>query len=639
MRNSKKEQRQNGLLSGNRGRSKILWPAAAIAVVLTVLGWVSAKGSRAIVYVDVNSGTDQVGCGITPGTGACRTIRYTLDNETGAGDTVSLAPGTYNENIVIDKRIVLQGSGSGSNPAADTIIASSAPSTNVIRLNRGGVSANERLIIRNLRVTGGSGGPNPGNGINIVTGSFVTFDNVASVGNDGNGIAFDPGGDQTDYIIANCNLSNNPGGSGFRVPTTASVDGLVITGSTMDGNYAIGLSMYGPVTGLYAGDSSFDNNGIVGIYGKVNDFVIKKGVVIDNVTANGSGRGIALRIYGGSVTISDSTISDNNRINPDDTGQGLDLSVREEGCEITLSNVTAQNNEDVNIFIETKYGGSLTKATIRNVVVSGSNGEPTAVFCDGCGIWLHTLGTGALGNVSITKSTISGNNRGIVLEAETQPLNNISIMDNRILDNSTTAGIAISDNAAAGNRAHNNTISGNGTGVENQDPDDIFDAGDNWWGNSSGPYHGVTNPSGTGDEVSDNVTYAPWLPTMPWGPDITANGSDGPLTISRAETLSIVITLIAGDHWRSDADWWCIVNTPRPTPHDWYYYHTRDGWLPGNEVSYQGPLKDIAAMEVMNMSGLKTGVYIFYFGVDLIMNGVPDITQATTDKVRVIVTD
>jgi len=34
----------------------------------------------------------------------------------------------------------------------------------------------------------------------------------------------------------------------------------------------------------------------------------------------------------------------------------------------------------------------------------------------------------------------------------------------------------------------------------------------NWWGSASGPYHLTTNPSGTGDNVTDNVLYTPWLP-------------------------------------------------------------------------------------------------------------------------------
>jgi hypothetical protein len=624
---------------GKEVKSWERWKAVVITTVFAVLGWINSNSTKAIIYVDPNLGTDQVGCGATPGTGACRTIQYTLDNGAITGDTINLAPGTYNENIVIDKSLTLQGAGSGDNPVTDTIICSAAASTNVIRLNCGGISTSERLIISDLRVTGGTGGPNYGNGINIVTGSYITFSNVASISNDGNGIAFDPGGTQTDFAVINCNLSSNPGGSGFRVPTTASIDGLTITGSTLDNNGVIGLSMYGPVTDLYISDSSFDNNGIVGIYGKVNDFVTKKGVTIDNVTANGNGRGIALRIYGGSVTISNSTVSENNRVNPGDIGQGLDLSAREVNCEINLLNITAENNEDVNIFLETKSNGSIINATINNVIVTGSNDEPTATFCDGCGIWLHTLGTGAISNVSITKSNISSNNRGIILEAETQPINNVNINNNQILDNATATGIAVSDNAAAGNNAHNNNIAGNGVGVENLDPDDLFNATNNWWGDITGPYHTITNPSGLGDEVTDNVIYNPWLSVMAWGPDITANGSDGPVTISSASTLLLNITLISRDMKGTDADWWLVAKTPRSSPKEWYYYDTTLGWLPGFQVSYQGPLKDIGSMEVLNMSGLKKGDYTFYFGVDLLMNGSLDKPQAKCDNVNVMVVD
>jgi hypothetical protein len=35
-------------------------------------------------------------------------------------------------------------------------------------------------------------------------------------------------------------------------------------------------------------------------------------------------------------------------------------------------------------------------------------------------------------------------------------------------------------------------------------------AENNWWGDASGPKQVTTNPSATGDEVSDKVDYAPW---------------------------------------------------------------------------------------------------------------------------------
>ena len=41
------------------------------------------------------------------------------------------------------------------------------------------------------------------------------------------------------------------------------------------------------------------------------------------------------------------------------------------------------------------------------------------------------------------------------------------------------------------------------------------DATLNWWGHASGPYHPTLNSDGTGDAVSDNVDFDPWL-TLPF---------------------------------------------------------------------------------------------------------------------------
>ena len=297
------------------------------------------------------------------------------------------------------------------------------------------------------------------------------------------------------------------------MPTSASVDGLLVTDSRLDANAVIGLSMYGPVNNLLVSNSTFTGNGLVGIYGgKLHQgFAGSRITVIDGVTANGNGRGLALRIYGGSLTITSSTASGNNSdVDPGNIGQGLDLSVREAETDILLSGVTAEDNEDVNIFLETKSGGSIGNAAFHRVKVTGSNDEPTKEFCDGCGIWLHTLGTAELSNVSITSSTVTGNNRGIVLEAETMPITSVTIAENDIQPDVSTIGLAVSDGAAVGNQAFCNNIIGSGVGVDNQDVND-FNARDNYWGDASGPHHARTNPSGLGTEVGDNVAYDSWL--------------------------------------------------------------------------------------------------------------------------------
>jgi hypothetical protein len=55
-----------------------------------------------------------------------------------------------------------------------------------------------------------------------------------------------------------------------------------------------------------------------------------------------------------------------------------------------------------------------------------------------------------------------------------------------------------------------NNIFGNTTfGVLNS-VESLLEAETNWWGDSTGPYHPLSNPGGKGDHVSDNVTFTPW---------------------------------------------------------------------------------------------------------------------------------
>jgi len=55
------------------------------------------------------------------------------------------------------------------------------------------------------------------------------------------------------------------------------------------------------------------------------------------------------------------------------------------------------------------------------------------------------------------------------------------------------------------------SLTGNGTAIRVAtllaDP---VDARLNWWGDSFGPYHPLSNPDGLGDAVSDHVLFVPW---------------------------------------------------------------------------------------------------------------------------------
>ncbi|MBO6620974.1 MAG: T9SS type A sorting domain-containing protein [Balneola sp.] len=73
----------------------------------------------------------------------------------------------------------------------------------------------------------------------------------------------------------------------------------------------------------------------------------------------------------------------------------------------------------------------------------------------------------------------------------------------------------------------NSDISGNTEfGIFNRDKTFTIDATNNWWGNNSGPTHS-TNPTGTGDEVSDGVDFGAFTGSGASNPilgDVSLNG-------------------------------------------------------------------------------------------------------------------
>ena len=94
-------------------------------------------------------------------------------------------------------------------------------------------------------------------------------------------------------------------------------------------------------------------------------------------------------------------------------------------------------------------------------------------------------------------------------------------------------------------------------GVYNDDTDVDYgsvDATNNWWGHSSGPTH-AGNPGGTGDAVSDNVDYAPWLVLGPVTYTITASAGaggtiapSGDVDVNEGEDQTFTITPYTGYH-------------------------------------------------------------------------------------------
>jgi len=84
---------------------------------------------------------------------------------------------------------------------------------------------------------------------------------------------------------------------------------------------------------------------------------------------------------------------------------------------------------------------------------------------------------------------------------------NISITGNTIVDNNTSGGVYLAAGYPATIAINGNAITGNVPGVANYLSEQV-NATCNWWGAANGP--GPVGP-GSGDTVSLNVDYSPWL--------------------------------------------------------------------------------------------------------------------------------
>jgi hypothetical protein len=109
-------------------------------------------------------------------------------------------------------------------------------------------------------------------------------------------------------------------------------------------------------------------------------------------------------------------------------------------------------------------------------------------------------------------------------------------------------------------------------------------------------------------------------------PDIKLNGMDNLTTLTSSTTLKVTIQMDAGEQAGEEADWWIAAETPM----GWYYYEYPGVWHFGDSVedlspAYKGPIFNLTeALEVLSVTGLPVGNYVFYFGVDTTANGLVD---------------
>ncbi|MFA7157947.1 MAG: penicillin-binding protein activator [Kiritimatiellia bacterium] len=107
------------------------------------------------------------------------------------------------------------------------------------------------------------------------------------------------------------------------------------------------------------------------------------------------------------------------------------------------------------------------------------------------------------------------------------------------------------------------------------------------------------------------------------GPCVMINGASTDTAVLQPDAVSVTVAMNPGAHAGTEADWWLAAETPA----GWYYRDASGLWQDAAggilRPAWQGPLISLPAVEMLNISGMQTGRYVFYFGVDQ-RNGILD---------------
>ena len=154
--------------------------------------------------------------------------------------------------------------------------------------------------------------------------------------------------------------------------------------------------------------------------------------------------------------------------------------------------------------------------------ISGSTFDGNTYTGKGAGDWLdYALDISAGAVINVTNNTISNNNgvassdgstsAGFLVTTFLPVVLRLILANNNISNNSTGIFVGYDGSDTSTVTAQNNCFTGNDEGLVSTNP--TVDATNNAWGDPSGPYHSALNPAGTGDEVSNDVIFVPWLDT------------------------------------------------------------------------------------------------------------------------------
>ena len=383
------------------------------------------------------------------------------------------------------------------------------------------------------------------------------------------GIVHVAGGTYNENVTINKTISLIGSGSTSGSTTTTTLqgtgsgNGILINASNIfiDGfeikNYSIGIRSYGRPSNF--GNLTIKNcnihhntqNGILLLYDTFNTIDIENILIQDN---SQNGMGLTNNINITNLIIKDSRLTSNGQ----------------HGLYFAQSNISNIDIQDSYFEGSTTNGFSgITFGTTKSIIGTFKMTGGSLSYNKGCGLSIvqkpHIFTSIELDGVLINNNNESGIMLGGGLSTNDLTIKNCTFLNNAWEHLDLSGGwfgsfsatlININNNffktgpwcaiyaGSSGNfttvKINYNYFIGSNFGIFNL-TSKVFDARYNWWGDESGP-SGVG--PGTGDEVTANVDYSPWLV-----PNISVTKSDSPDPVAQGMPLTYTINWSMGSTW------------------------------------------------------------------------------------------
>ncbi|MCA9911644.1 MAG: tandem-95 repeat protein, partial [Anaerolineae bacterium] len=304
---------------------------------------------------------------------------------------------------------------------------------------------------------------------------------------------------------------------------------LIVSETSFEGNVAErGGGIYFCGTSATIDRSSFSENYANGAaISTCGDIAISESTFTQNLSR-------AIEHYGGDMTIDQTEISHN-----DDGGLAI---VNAANSQISNSTITYNSaTAGAGIYHEGSGTLDIDNSTIAHNTASGTSG---GIF------W---AGFNSIGTLTITDTLIAENSAYIGGGMQNAG-SNVNVLRAKFVNNSATSGfgsaVYVADTLNNTGVSHFNDSCFTGNALESitNTVGVSLDFTNNWWGASNGP-GGVG--TGSGDSVSANVTFTPFLTTAPEG-CTTLPGSNQPAlanddAVQTDEDIPVVISVLAND--------------------------------------------------------------------------------------------